>query len=273
MVLVQCPVPARSPHGHDAAQRAPIRRVLGHGSALASCIPDTPGHGGEAGAAAALPAVLSPRDREHTAKHMAPPPTGEGLHWLRGRNAWAQLQHRALHSPSPSSSCTFNPAELLRGYPQDIQPVERRLPLRRSPCAGAVGWGRTLIFRVSETWCHPGLTTLSSAVYPWCWGSAGAGAGSLGAGDADRAGGWKDAGLRRGARQGHPMSSPSAGAVLYGMAGAQHGLRGCMAGLGGLPCATESSKNEIEAGVGPHLAETSSCQGSEPPWETSHGSP
>lgn len=173
-----------------------------------------------------FPAALSPQDREHTAKHMAPPPTGEGLHWLQGRNAWAQLQHRALHSPSPSSSCTFNPAELLRGYPQDIQPVERRLPLRRSPCAGAVGWGRTLIFRVSETWCQPGLTTLSSAVYPWCWGSAGAGASSLEAGRADGAGGWKDAGLRRGARQGHPMSSPSAGVVLYGTAGAQHGFTG-----------------------------------------------
>lgn len=55
MVLVQCPVPAQTPHEHNAAQLVPIRHVLGHGAALASCIPDTLGRGGEAGAAAALP--------------------------------------------------------------------------------------------------------------------------------------------------------------------------------------------------------------------------
>lgn len=111
-------------------------------------------------------------------------------------------------------------------------------------------------------------------------------------------GGWKDAdlppaplGLHQGPWQ-VPVLPPDelsrrralAGEVPYGTAGARRGLsmgprlsfprdaRG-MAGLSGLPRATESSKNKNQAGVGLCLVEASSCQGSEPPWEMFHGSP
>lgn len=82
----------------------------------------------------------------------------------------------------------------------------------------------------------------------------------------------------------HPVSSPDAGAVPRGTAGARHGFtRGTGLPFPGVHVAWQAwagshvpqkaVKNKNQADVGLHLAETSSCQGAEPPREMFRGSP